>query len=182
MTRDPSRTTKTFSSAVLEQNTGKPRFAPIVGGFGWQTSYKGIRIDAYFSYALDKWLINNDRYFSSNPASFAGYNQHKEVLDYWKKPGDITSFPKFGEALQFDDHLLENATFMRLKMLTLSYELPKSILKKTNFFDQTRIYFTGRNLFTFTKYNGPDPEVDSNLTYGAYPNTRQYSVGIEVKF
>jgi TonB-linked SusC/RagA family outer membrane protein len=181
-TKDPSKTTKSFSAAVLEQNTGKPRYAPIVGGFGGQASYKGIRIDAYFSYALDKWLVNNDRYFSSNPSNFAGYNQHSEVLDYWKTPGDIASFPKYGEVLQFDDHLLENATFMRLKTLTLSYELPKLFLKKTNFFDQARIYLTGRNLFTFTQYNGPDPEIDSNLTYGAYPNTRQYSIGIEVKF
>ena len=45
-----------------------------------------------------------------------------------------------------------------------------------------RVYAIGRNLLTFTNYSGVDPEVDSNLTLGAYPNTKQYSVGIEITF
>ncbi|MDR0559377.1 MAG: SusC/RagA family TonB-linked outer membrane protein [Prevotellaceae bacterium] len=181
-TRDMSKTTKTFSSATLEQNTGKPRYAPVIGGFGLQASFKGVRLDAYFSYALDKYLINNDRYFSSNPSVYAGNNQHVEVQNYWKKEGDVAKFPKYGEKLQFDDHLIENASFMRLKSLTVSYDMPKSLLRKTHFFDGARIYITGRNLFTVTGYKGTDPERDSNLTLGAYPNTRQYSIGIELKF
>jgi TonB-linked SusC/RagA family outer membrane protein len=181
-TRDDSKTTKTFNSAALEQNTGKPRYAPAIGGFGLQASWKGLKIDSYFSYAVGKYLINNDRYFSSNPANFAGYNQHVEVMDYWKQPGDIAKFPKYGEVLQFDDHLLENATFLRLKTLTLSYVFPSSLMKKTGFFNSAKVFVTGRNLFTVTEYEGPDPEIDSNLTYGAYPNTRQYSVGVEFKF
>jgi TonB-linked SusC/RagA family outer membrane protein len=181
-TTDKNNVTKSFSAATLEQNTGNPRYAPIMGGFGLKASYKGLQLDAFFSYAVDKYLINNDRYFSSNPSNFAGYNQHTEVLDYWKQPGDVTNFPKYGEVLQFDTHLLENASFLRLKALTLSYNIPKHWVSSTRFFSGTRIYVTGRNLFTSTKYTGPDPEVDSNLTYGVYPNTRQYSIGLELKF
>jgi TonB-linked SusC/RagA family outer membrane protein len=182
ITRDPTRVTKEFNATALEQNTGKPRYAPVAGGFGFEIAYKGLSVSSYFTYALDKYLINNDRYFSANPFNFAGYNQHVEVLDYWKKPGDIASYPKYGQVRQFDDHLLENASFLRFKTLTLAYTLPSSLLKKTKLVDNIRVFVTGRNLFTSTKYLGPDPEVDSNLAVGSYPNTKQYSAGIEISF
>jgi TonB-linked SusC/RagA family outer membrane protein len=181
-TKDPQNITKTFNASGLEQNTGKPRYAPVAGGFGLEVAYKGLSVSSYFAYTIGKYLINNDRYFSANPANFAGYNQHVEVLDYWKKEGDIVSFPKYGEIRQFDDHLLEDASFLRFKTLIVSYTLPSSFLKKTKLVDNLRIFAVGRNLFTSTKYLGPDPEVDSNLTYGVYPNTKQYSAGIEITF
>jgi TonB-linked SusC/RagA family outer membrane protein len=182
VTRDPSRTTKVFVATDLEQSTGITRYPPTNGGFGLSASYKGISISSHFAFSLGKYLINNDRYFSSNPYNFAGYNQHREVLDYWKKPGDIATFPRYGQVLQFDDHLLDNASFLRLKTLTLGYTLPKSVLKNTPVFSGVRVFATGRNLLTFTGYEGPDPEVDSNLTYGAYPNSREFTFGLEVSF
>ncbi len=177
-----NETTKTFNSAALEQSTGKPRYAPIAGGFGMSGGWKGISLIANFSYAYDKYLINNDRYFSENPSNFAGMNTSNRMERIWLKEGDVTDVPKWGEVRQFDTHLLENASFLRLKDLTLSYNLPTSLLKKTNFFKNVRVYATGRNLLTFTDYLGPDPEVDSNLTYGVYPNTKQFSFGIDVTF
>jgi TonB-linked SusC/RagA family outer membrane protein len=181
-TRDPANVTKDFNASALEQNTGKPRYAPVAGGFGLEAAFRGLSISTYFTYTLDKYLINNDRYFSANPANFAGYNQHTEVLDYWKKEGDVTAFPRYGEVRQFDDHLLEDASFLRFKTLIIAYKLPSSLLKKTKLFEGLRVFVTARNLFTVTKYLGPDPEVDSNLTYGVYPNTKQYSAGIEITF
>jgi len=71
---------------------------------------------------------------------------------------------------------------MRLKNLSIGYSVPSSILKKTNVFKGAKVFITGRNLLTFTKYSGPDPEVDSNLTLGINPNTKQYSVGVELTF
>ena len=50
----------------------------------------------------------------------------------WEKPGDKTDIPAFGHVMQFDTHLLEDASFMRLKNLTVSYELPKNWLKRQN--------------------------------------------------
>jgi TonB-linked SusC/RagA family outer membrane protein len=182
ITKDPNKTTKEFNESDLEQNSGKNYIAPIAGGFGLEVVYKGFSIYSHFAYVWGKSLVNNDRYFSGNPAGFAGYNQHVEVLDYWKKEGDVTSYPRFGDIRQFDDHLLEDASFLRLKALTIAYTLPSSLLKKTKIVDKLRIFATGRNLFTITKYLGPDPEVDSNLTYGVYPNTKQYSAGIEITF
>ncbi len=177
-------TTKDFVTAELEQNTGIPRNTPLAGGFGLNAGYKGFALQADFSFALDKYLINNDRYFYENPNVFSSFNMSKRVLDYWKEPGDVATFPGYyvAQFTQFDSRLLENASFMRLKNLSLSYSLPENLLNRTNVISGARIYLTGRNLLTFTNYLGPDPEVDSNLTLGANPNTKQYTVGIEITF
>lgn len=176
-------TTKVFNSASLEQNIGMQRNAPFTGGFGLNTGYKGFALQADFSFAKGKYLINNDRYFFENPTAFSGFNQTVRILDYWKQEGDVTLFPKYGvQFTQFDSRLVEDASFMRLKNLTLSYNLPKSVIDKTHFFSGARFFVTGRNLLTFTKFLGPDPEVDSNLALGANPNTKQYSFGAEISF
>jgi hypothetical protein len=176
-------TTKVFNTAALEQSTGIKRNAPLIGGFGLNAGWKGITFQADFSYALGKYLINNDRYFFENPSAFSGFNQTTRILDYWKKPGDVALFPKYGtQFTQFDSRLIENASFMRLKNLSIGYKIPDSMLGKTKFFTGARFYLTGRNLLTFTNYLGPDPEIDSNLSLGVNPNTKQYSVGFELTF
>ena len=71
---------------------------------------------------------------------------------------------------------------MRLKNLTVAYSLPQKAIKQVGFFNAVRFYVTGRNLLTWTKYLGQDPEIDSNLTYGSYPNTKQYVFGVELNF
>ena len=71
---------------------------------------------------------------------------------------------------------------MRLKNLTLGYNIPQSIVQKTGFFTSTKVFVTGRNLLTWTNYTGPDPEVDSNITLGANPNTKQFTFGITLTF
>ena len=100
----------------------------------------------------------------------------------WKKPGDHAILPAFKYNSQFDTHLLENSSFLRMKNLQLSYDLPTTWMQATRFFENIRITFTGRNLFTVTKFKGVDPEVDSNLTAGNYPATRQYTLGVDVTF
>ena len=84
--------------------------------------------------------------------------------------------------VEFDTHLLEEASFVRLKMLQLSYTFPKSLLAKTRILKDAKIFVIGRNLLTFTGYKGFDPEVNSNITLGNYPNTRQYSIGAQLTF
>ena len=175
-------TTKSFSPS-LEQNTGINRYAPIAGGFGLNAGWKGFTLQADFSYALGKYLIVNDRYFTENPTVFLGFNTSKQSADYWKQADDDTEFPGLAyQFMQFDSRLIENASFMRLKNLTLGYSLPESLTGRTGFLSGARVFATGRNLLTFTNFSGPDPEVDSNLTLGANPNTKQYTFGIELKF
>lgn len=179
---DPSRVTTVFNSSALSQSTGLKRYAPFVGGFGFASGYKDFFFDVDFTFNQGKYMINNDKYFFANPYNFAGYNQLKEVMDYWKAPGDVTKYPKYGRVNQFDNGLIENASFLRLKNLRVGYNLPKSLLGKQNFFRGAKVYYIGRNLFTSTKYSGPDPEVDSNLALGVNPNTKQSLFGIELQF
>ena len=145
-------------------------------------SWKGLSLNADFAWVLGKYMVNNDYYFAVNPYNFAGYNQSQDVLAEWQESGDITNIPRFGSIMQFDTHLLENASFLRMKNITLAYTFPKSLLKKTKVINGVKIMATGRNLFTLTDYKGADPEIDTNLTYGAYPNTKQFSIGAEITF
>lgn len=181
--RDPSRVTSTFNSAALQQGTGIQRYAPFTGAFGVNASYSGFYLTAHFTFAQGKYLINNDRYFFENPSQFPGFNQSTTILDYWKQAGDVTTFPKYGvQFTQFDDRLIEEASFMRLKALTIGYQFPKELLAKQNVVKGVNLSVTGRNLWTLTKYSGPDPEVDSNLSLGANPNTTQTAVTLKLDF
>ena len=175
-------TTKEYDEERLQQATGKKRYAPHNGGFGLNVSWKGLSLNADFAWVLGKYMVNNDYYFAANPYNFAGYNQSKDVLNEWKEPGDITDIPAYGNVMQFDTHLLENASFLRLKNISLSYTLPKNWLLPTKVIQGVRIMATARNLFTITNYKGADPELDTNVTYGAYPNTKQFTIGAELTF
>ncbi len=162
---------------------GKSYNAPWSGGFGTTLSYKGLSLSAQFSWVADRYMMNNDRYFDESNGTFATYNQSKKLLyDRWKEPGDITSIPRHGEITQFDDRLLEDASFLRLKNLMVSYSFDKKLLQKTKVFKGVRVYGQGQNLLTFTKFQGMDPESTANVYQAAYPMTRQFSVGAEITF
>ena len=166
----------------LKQFMGKTRFAPWAGGFATTVAWKGISLSADFTWVAQKYMLNNDRFFVENSTFAADQNQAKKMLNMWTTPGQITDIPKAGEAPQFDSRFVENASFVRLKNVTLSYTFPRQLLKKTGFMEGARIYAIGRNLLTFTDYSGYDPEIDSNLSLGKYPNTRQYEIGVELNF
>ena len=176
-------TTKVFDTNALQQNLGIPRYAPFAGGFGLNAGYSNFQVRMDFAFVNDKYLFNNDRYFYENPNVFPGFNQAKTILDYWKQPGDVTEFPRWqSQFTQFDSRLIEDASFMRLKNLTIEYRLPQSIVQQTGFFTRARVFVTGRNLLTWTGYRGPDPEIDSNISLGANPNTKQWTFGIQMTF
>lgn len=162
--------------------TGKQQFAPWSGGFNTRFEWKGFSVAADFSFMLGKYMIDNDRYFVENPNFVGQLNQTVAMKDMWTTPGQVTDIPAADAPRYFDTHLLENASFLRLKNLTIGYSLPKSVMVKTGFIKGARIFAVGRNLLTATKYQGADPEVDSNLQLGKYPNTRQFSFGAELTF
>lgn len=182
-TFDPETMTKEYNEDELSQDTGKKRYAPQNGGFGITLSWKGLTFNADFAYTLGKYIVNNDNFYTFNTYDIPGYyNQHKDMFDIWEKVGDETLIPAYGTPIQFDTHLLENASFLRLKNISISYDLPKGWMQATHFIKNVRITGTARNLFTVTKYTGADPELDSNLSIGAFPNTREYSIGAEITF
>ena len=178
-------TTENYNEAALTQNSGKKRFAPVNGGFNLSAGWKGITLQADFSYVLGKYLANNDAFFYNNPGIVGyAYNQKKNTTDYWTEDNKNAKFPNWAEGytMQFDTHLLENASFLRLKNLQIGYELPKSVLAWQNALSGVKFTATARNLFTITNYSGIDPEVDSNLTYGKIGNSKQFLFGIELTF
>lgn len=163
--------------------TGKTFDAPWQGGFGTSLAWKGFSLAAQFSWVADRWMFNNDRYFEESNGLYTAYNQSKRLLyDRWKQPGDITDIPRHGVTPQFDDRFLENASFLRLKNVTLAYAFPQRLLSKTNFFSSARIYLQGQNLLTFTGFTGLDPESSSNVYKAQYPMSRQFTLGVEVSF
>ncbi|MBQ8501451.1 MAG: TonB-dependent receptor [Bacteroides sp.] len=162
---------------------GKSYMAPWQGGFGTTLSWKGLTLNAQFSWVADRWMFNNDRFFEESNGLYSAYNQSKRLLyDRWKQPGDVTDIPRYGVTPQMDSRFLENASFLRLKNLMLSYSLPQALLKKSRVLSNARIYIQGQNLLTFTKFSGIDPESTSNVYKAQYPMARQYSLGVELSF
>lgn len=163
--------------------TGKTFDSPWAGGFGTSLAWKRLSLSAQFSWMANRWVMNNDRFFEESNGLYSSYNQSKRLLyDRWKKPGDVTDIPRYDVVAQLDDRFLENASFLRLKNLTLAYVLPQAWLKKSNFFSSARIYLQGQNLLTFTGFKGLDPEVASNIYRAQYPASRQFTLGVEVSF
>ena len=162
---------------------GKSYIAPWQGGFGTSIMWKGLTLSAQFSWVADRWMFNNDRFFEESNGLYSSYNQSRRLLkDRWKKPGDVTDIPRYGVTPQMDSRFLENASFLRLKNIMLSYSLPSSMLRKTKFFTAARIYIQAQNLFTLTPFSGLDPEASSNVYKAQYPMSRQYSMGIDLNF
>ena len=161
---------------------GKDCIAPVSGGFGTLFMWKGLRVSADFAWAANKYMINNDKFFVENPAFGAKENQSVKMLNMWTTPGQVTDVPGAKEKIEFDDNMIEDASFLRLKNLTIMYSLPTKLLKRTKVLSGVSIFATARNLFTITKYTGYDPEPDSNLVAFFYPNTKQYVFGLEIAF
>ena len=179
---NPETMTKTYSNDLL-QDVGKSYYPNMNGGFGFTASWKGLSLNADFAFVLNKYMLNMDYQFSTNNTNAKqGFNQSRDMFKMWKKPGDITDIPSLATENVIDSRVLQNASFLRLKNLTLSYSLPQQWMQATRFFDSVRIYATARNLFTATKYKGGDPEKDGNIALGFYPSTRQYMLGVEVSF
>lgn len=173
--------TKTYSDDDKVM-TGKTMYAPWSGGLSTSVSWKGLQLDVQFTGMFGRYMMNNERFFTENGTFASSDNQSVTMLDIWTTPGQITNIPAADANIEFDTHLLENADFIRLKMLQLSYTLPKSLMNSTGFIKDCKVYFIGRNLLTWTDFKGYDPEVNSNLTLGNYPNTRQFSAGIQLTF
>ena len=161
---------------------GKSYHAPWQGGFGTALSWKGLSLSTQFSWVADRWMINNDRYFDESNGRFASYNQSSRLLSRWKQPGDVTDIPRHGEYTEFDSRLLEDASFLRLKNVMLSYSLPADVLKKTRVFSGIRIYAQAQNLLTFSKFSGLDPEGTANIYAAQYPMSRQFTFGLDLTF
>ena len=161
---------------------GKSYIAPWQGGFGTALSWKGLSLSTQFSWVADRYMINNDRYFDESNGRFASYNQSNRLLDRWKEPGDVTDIPRHGVYTEFDSRLLEDASFLRLKNVMLSYSFKFAPERKRTVIRGVRAYAQAQNLLTFTKFSGLDPEGTSNIYAAQYPMARQFTFGLDLTF
>lgn len=171
--------TKVFNEEADGRLLGKSYYAPWNGGFGTSMTWKGFGLSADFTWSAEKYMMNNDLYFLQNAALGNSWNQTVEMLNVWTKPGDVTMYPNASETIQFDSRQIEDASYLRMKTLTLTYRLPQAALNAIRL-DNVVFHFTGRNLFTVTKFTGYDPEPQINVYQFLYPNTRQFEFGVEV--
>jgi TonB-dependent starch-binding outer membrane protein SusC len=158
------------------------------GGFQNTFSYKGI--DLSFLLQFTKKLGPNLALGgASDPGVFQGgaNNQPTYVLNRWQKPGDIKPIQKFNSDYSIgneqslaggeSDAAFTDASFVRLKNLSLSWQLPAS-WKKAAHLQNARLYVQGQNLLTVTRFKGMDPESPNNAS--ALPPLRILTVGVQV--
>jgi TonB-linked SusC/RagA family outer membrane protein len=130
------------------------------GGFGVYFQYKKLTLSSHFNYKIGQDVINITRMKTEN--MYTTDNQSTAVLRRWRVPGDSTDIPRAlyvqGYNWLGSDRFVEDATFVRMKSLTIAYKIASEALKEKGI-SQIKTYLTGYNLFTFTKYTGQDPEV-----------------------
>lgn len=152
------------------------------GGIQNKLSYKGFHLDFLFQF------VKQLNYNYAATQGFAGlmFNQPVEYLNSWSQPGDIAQHQLYTSGLNQDaiqassnyaqsDATVSDASYIRLKNVSLSYDLPKSIAAKV----QCKVTFQAQNLLTFTSYKGADPEFTDT---GFLPPLRVISGGIQLAF
>ena len=162
----------------------------LFGGFGPNIRYKNFQLNAFFNFRYDQKLMNIARMNTESMDDFD--NQSTAVLRRWRFEGDETDIPRaiLNSPVNTlgSDRFMEDASFLRMKYITLRYNLPKPFINKLNFTNAS-VYVTGTNLLTFTKYSGVDPEGGisndwQELGYDAEqtPRSKQITVGINLSF
>lgn len=120
---------------------------------------------------------------------YDGKNQTTAVLDRWQVPGQITKVPKAGFDMKNSTYFLEDGSYLRVKNIALSYDIPAKLLKNLHL---TRLmpYVSATNLITITGYSGMDPEVNQygnsgsvqGIDWGTYPMSRSFVFGLKAEF
>ena len=158
-------------------------FPSWTAGLGANLYYKNFDLSFFFQGAFDV-----DAYVNGE-AAYAFFNGGKVLerhLDRWTPTNHDASYPRITMSdqinYQFSSYWLEDASYVRLKNLTVGYNLPKTLLAKINL-ERVKVYVTGENLFTITGMDSLDPEsAPSNSRGGLYSNVRKISVGLKVGF
>ncbi len=158
------------------------------GGFGTQVSASGFTLDVLFQYDFGRDVFNNDNLFLLRSGSSDWNQSERGFTDRWQRPGDVTDMPRpyqggtepgsTGESLASSRHI-EDASYMRLKQVRLSYQLPRSLMRSISLASSS-VYVQGGNLLTWTNYTGLDPEQAATFSVGRYPVGRTFTAGVRV--
>lgn len=174
--------TTTYNVNTQSTTNSGGLYPKLTGGFNTSINYKGFTASALLSFVSDVMRWNNEDFYNENQR-YATSNQTVRMLeDRWKAPGDNAILQRFDVPRNFTSKDIQDASFLRLRNITLGYNVPKSILEKTKFVKNVRVFVQGQNLFTWTKWRGLDPENNSVSGRFQYPNTRTYTAGLNVNF
>ena len=150
---------------------GVPKY---YGSWTNRFQYKNLDLTLFFRGKFGYDILNLQQAFFGNKV----YLPNNVLVDA------ITTNNQINDALQYSDYYLESGSFVKLDNLTLGY----NVKLKTPLVRNLRVYLTGRNLLTFTKYRGNDPEVDDTGLApgidgrGFYPRTRSFTAGLTLGF
>ena len=172
----------------LAMGSSDPKF---FGGWNNTFSWKGLSLNVFLTY------MYGNQVFMGQGANMTRAGATRNVLaeyveNAWTGPGSTNTYPRIINGYSFNqknsDMLLQDGSFIRLRALTLAYNLPRKALDKMKM-KGFRIYLQGDNLFLLTKYAGWDPEVSANLDprfFGvdnlSVPQPRTYTFGVNLTF
>ena len=158
----------------------------IYGNISTSLSYKNLKLDVNFNYSLGNDVYNYMRSQLEGGSRFM--NQTTNMLSRWQAEGQVTSVPKltFQDPMgnsRFSDRWIEDGSYLRLKTVTLSYNLPMN----STFIQGLEFWVQANNLFTISKYLGSDPELSSTTSVigqgvdlGSLPQSRSFSAGVKI--
>ena len=166
-------------------------FPKLTGGWNNTFTYGALTLNVFFQGAFGVDKLNYTRAGAMSGSGEARQFLLTEIRDYYR-PGnedsDIPAFTKTYQPFTQSSRFVENGSFVRLKNVSLAYNVPSSVFKdKANI----RIFASATNLLTITKYSGPDPETSNvgsgtdtaiGIDRGSYPNAKVYTVGVTVGF
>ncbi|RZK19849.1 MAG: TonB-dependent receptor [Hymenobacter sp.] len=171
---DGTKSNSYASAPVVKLGNPNPKFT---GGVTTNASFKGFDLSALGQFTSGNDIYNAAGVYQSANAVYLD-NQTIDQLNRWQKPGDITDVPQArlygnngGGSQIATSRWIQDGSFFRIKNVTLGYNLPADLVKRGHI-QTVRVYLTGQNLATFTKYTGYDPEVN---TYGL--GTANYLLG-----
>ncbi|OFX30221.1 MAG: SusC/RagA family TonB-linked outer membrane protein [Bacteroidetes bacterium GWF2_42_66] len=155
-------------------------------------AYKGFELSLFFQGSYGNDLVNISSVDNSLNYGY-GSNMYKEVYyDHWTSENTNAKYPKITrtQKMNFSDRLIEDGSFLRLRNIQLTYNLPVDKWNM-NFFQNVRLYVSAQNYWTLTKYSGWDPEVNSvggassiaqGIDHHSYPTAKSFTFGINVSF
>jgi hypothetical protein len=156
-------------------------------GFDASAEYKGFDFSM-----LVIGTYGNDIFNGSQRQDLRYTNRTTAILDRWTEEGSTNEIPRYtwidaNNNYRISDLYIEDGSYIRLKNIQIGYTLPRSILDKvgaTTF----RVYISGENMLTLTKYTGADPEIGSMSSFdiaidrGIYPQAQTFRIGTTITF
>ncbi len=188
---DANHDGKINSSDIEAYGNALPKFT---GGLTNNFSFKEFDLSAFFNFVYGNKVYNNNNYFLEGGGT-RDANRAMDIyqLTRWQKPGDVTDMPRLSAlgqnyTLSPTSRNIEDGSFIRLNSVNLGYTIPKRITQKAKI-SNLRVYVSGTNLALWTKYKGPDPEINvsSSATVLGYdlgtpPIPRTIQVGANITF